>query len=198
MHDAILTRIKDAINVLTANITQCLSIKREHAVNYTGSNAFNYLLLAAKVSEHKIVLETLPSWDELSEMNKTVCDKEFFLALTNHVSDRVSAVQRKLNKYKNLKKNKLMSEITRLENCNGEAAVETRLLHEQELNSILNLELRRLISTKKKFENLTHEKPTKRFFEIAHNVGKGENMSCIKQDDGSAFKNETELAEYLL
>jgi exonuclease III len=101
IHPQTANLLVNAINVLTANITQCLSIKREHASNYTGESEFNDLLMSAKVAEHKLALESVPDWDTLCSLDKTIDDKEFFLALTNHVSDRVSAVQHKLNKYKN-------------------------------------------------------------------------------------------------
>jgi hypothetical protein len=97
-HPDTVERLTECINSMTANIIQCLSIKRKHALNYTGESEFNELLLAARVTEHKIQLDSVPHWDTLSNSKKTVDDKEFFLALTNHISDRVSVV---LNKYKN-------------------------------------------------------------------------------------------------
>jgi hypothetical protein len=68
---------------------------------------------------------------------------------------------------------------------------------EKELNKILDLELKCLISNKKIFENLTHEKPTKRFFDIAHNIGKGEKISDIKTDNGEKFENSEKQREYI-
>jgi hypothetical protein len=59
------------------------------------------------------------------------------------------------------------------------------------------LELKRLISNKKIFENLTHEKPTKRFFGIAHNIGKGEKISDIKTDNGENFESSEKQREYI-
>jgi hypothetical protein len=44
----------------------------------------------------------------------------------------------------------------------------------------MDMELRKLITNKKFVENLSHEKPTKRFFDIAHNVGKGDSLAGIK------------------
>jgi hypothetical protein len=88
-------QLVNAINILTANITQCLSIKSEHASNYTGESEFNDLLLSAKVAEHKLALESVPDWDTLCSLSRTIDDKEFFLALTNHVLDRVSTPQAK-------------------------------------------------------------------------------------------------------
>jgi hypothetical protein len=68
---------------------------------------------------------------------------------------------------------------------------------EKELNGILNLELRRLINNKKIFENLTHEKPTKRFLNIAHNMGKGDKLSSIKSENGTPFESEKKLGDYI-
>jgi hypothetical protein len=71
------------------------------------------------------------------------------------------------------------------------------LICENELNEILNLEMRRLISNKKIFENLTHEKPTKRFLDVAHNVGKGDKLSNLLDDNGQPFESNEKLKEYV-
>jgi hypothetical protein len=68
---------------------------------------------------------------------------------------------------------------------------------EKELNKILDLELRRLISSKKILENLSHEKPTKRFLDIAHSAGKGDKLDTLKNDDGSEFGSEEQLKNYV-
>jgi hypothetical protein len=59
------------------------------------------------------------------------------------------------------------------------------------------LELKRLISNRKIFENLNFEKPTKRFFDIAHNVGKGGKLSEITDDDGQPFDSEKDQSDYI-
>jgi hypothetical protein len=106
-------------------------------------------------------------------------------------------VQQKLIKYKNLFKNRLISEIAKLESSTGNEVAETLLRYERELNNILNLELRCLISNKRIFENLTHEKPTRRFHDLAHNIGKGDSLNRVTNDDGMLFANATDLENYL-
>jgi hypothetical protein len=68
------------------------------------------------------------------------------------VSQRVSGVQRKLNKLKNLLKNLLIKEINELNSVANPDAGRLDTC-EKELNSILNLELRRLISKKKSLKD---------------------------------------------
>jgi hypothetical protein len=138
----------------------------------------------------------IPDWSTLNNCRK-VCDaKKFFSELTNHISARVSGTQKKLNRYKNLKKNKLIAELKELEN-NYDQNRDRLLICENELNEILNLEMRRLISNKKNFENLTHEKPTKRFLDVAHIVGKGDKLSNLLDDTGQPFESNEKLKEYV-
>jgi Reverse transcriptase (RNA-dependent DNA polymerase) len=53
-----------------------------------------------------------------------------------------------------------------------------------------NLEFKRAIQNKKIFENLTHERPSKRFLDVAHNVGKGDKLTKIKDDNDEQFVDE--------
>jgi hypothetical protein len=71
------------------------------------------------------------------------------------------------------------------------------LRHEKELNNILDLELKRLVSNKRIFENLTHEKPTKRFLDLAHNISKGDSLNRITNDDGMPFNTPADLEKHL-
>jgi hypothetical protein len=121
-----------------------------------------------------------------------MCDsKNFFTELAIHISKRVSATQKKLNKFKNLRKNLLIKEINELGNNDRIS------MCERELNTILNQELRRLISNKKIFENLNYEKPTKKFLDVAHNVGKGDKLSLLKDEDGNDFASTELLKEHV-
>jgi hypothetical protein len=84
-----------------------------------------------------------------------------------------------------------------MENTAGEPAAETLLKHERELSKIVDLELRRLICKKRIFENLNHEKPMKRFLDLAHNIGKGESITNIKHDNGTDFSSERGLENHI-
>jgi exonuclease III len=186
----------ESINTLVANFAQCLQLKEKITTNIETELMFENTLLAAKIGEHNATIDQLPNWETLSNCSKIVCDKEFFRALTDRISEQVSRVQSKLNKYKNQKKNKLITEINCLEDSYLDNRDRIRNC-EQELNKIINIEHRRLIQNKKNFENLTFEKPSRRFLDIAHNIGKGEKLTNINNDNGYPFETTNELNKYI-
>jgi exonuclease III len=152
----IVNALSEAINTLVANINQCLQLKEKIECNLTNDCEFEKTLLAAKIGEHKATLDQIPNWDELNNCSKNCCDKDFFMAFTDRISDQVSRVQSKLNKFKNKRKNALIKEINSLEDSYLDNRERIRI-SERELNNILDIEHRRLIQNKKIFENLTFE-----------------------------------------
>jgi exonuclease III len=186
----------ESSNTLVANCTQCLQLKEKITTNIETELVFEQTLLAAKIGEHNATIDQLPNWETLSNCSKMVCDKEFFQALTDRISEQMSRVQCKLNKHKNQKKNMLIKEINLLEDSYLDNRDRIRNC-EQELNKILDLEHRRLIQNKKIFENLTFEKPSRRFLDIAHNIGKGEKLANINNDNGIPFETSNDLNDYI-
>jgi hypothetical protein len=93
------------VNALVENLRQCLQLKEKIVTTTTEELEFEKLLLAAKIGEHKATIDNLPSWDILCNTEKNCSDKEFFMVLTEHISDQVSRIQTKLNNFKNIKKN---------------------------------------------------------------------------------------------
>jgi exonuclease III len=192
LHEQLITAV-NSINVIMLRV---LELREQIAKNYNGNMDFENLLLSALYAEHREIMDGLPEFLVINAAKRVCSNKEFFMDLTSHVSLRVSGVQRKLNKLKNLKKNLLIKEINELNSVANPDAGRLDTC-ERELNSILNLELRRLISKKKIFEGLTNEKPTKRFFEVAHNVGKGDKLTNILNEDGNPFANSDELGNHI-
>jgi Reverse transcriptase (RNA-dependent DNA polymerase) len=192
----IVNSLSEAINTLVANINQCLQLKEKIETNLTNDCEFEKTLLAAKIGEHNATLDQIPNWDALNNCSKNCCDKEFFMAFMDRISDQVSRVQNKLNKLKNKRKNALIKEINLLEDSYLDNWERIRIC-KRERNSILDIEHRRLIQNKIFFKNLTFEKPSKRFLDIAHNIGKGDKLSNIKKEDGSNFDNNNDLNVYI-
>jgi hypothetical protein len=151
LHD----RLIAAVNSINVIMLRVLELREQIAKNYNGHLDFENHLLSALYAEHKEIMDGLPNFAVINAEKKLCSNKEFFMDLTSHVSQRVSGVQRKLNKYKNLNKNLLMKEINEL-NSNPNPDTGRLDACEKELNLILNLELRRLISKKKIFEGLTN------------------------------------------
>jgi hypothetical protein len=49
-------------------------------------------------------MEDVPPWAALGRLKKKCDEKEFFIALTDRITDKVSSMQNKLNRFKNKKK----------------------------------------------------------------------------------------------
>jgi hypothetical protein len=74
------------------------------ALNVGKDNTLNDMLLSALYAEFSARLELLPSWEILNDALLKCTKKEFFMALTDRLTDKVSSLQVKLTKFKNQKK----------------------------------------------------------------------------------------------
>jgi hypothetical protein len=71
------------------------------ALNVGSDNSLNEMLLAALTAEFGARLEQLPTWDQLNAAHLKYTKKEFFIALAERLTDKVSSTQVKLTKLKN-------------------------------------------------------------------------------------------------
>jgi exonuclease III len=189
-----LLRVK--INILTANIISYTQLLEKVALNVENNNEYLDLMLAAKCGEHEATLNELPNWDSLSDMPKTCTDGEFFIALTDRISEKVSKIQNKLNRYKNIKKSQLEKILIPLYDdyrVNEEKIIQ----YEKELGAIKNLEMNRLLMEKKIFENLNFERPSKNFLNIAKCMNKPDSLDVITNDDGTEFINKKDREKHI-
>jgi hypothetical protein len=154
------------------------------------------MLLAATVTEFKEHLETLPGWEYLNNCNSKYSGKQVFVALTERITEKVSGIQLKLTKLKNIKKRKMEKKIDSLTESYFENEAEICEL-EKKIRSINDYELRHLMSEKKIFENLNHERPSKTFLDIANAVAKCDDICNIRDDNGQAFVDDKAREEYI-
>jgi hypothetical protein len=118
------------------------------------------------------------------------------VALTDRITDKVSGVQLKLTKLKNIKKRQLSE---KLNQCYENYLVNEETIHnlENQIKAINDYEIRHLMQEKKMFENLNFEKPSKSFLELAKAIKKNDDISNIKKDDGSDFLDENERNNFI-
>jgi exonuclease III len=188
--------LTNAVNMLSNIFRQCLKLRETIDSQYGNENTYEKLLLAARIREHKLIMEELPDWEILNSLSKRCNDKEFFTALTDRISEKVSGTQQKLNKFKNIRKKKLLEKHDELSKNYDENSDDIRIC-ERELKEILNVEAARILSKQKIFENLTFEKPTERFLSIAKNIGKGDSLLNIKDENGVDFESKNTLNEHI-
>jgi hypothetical protein len=104
VHAELHAGLAGSINLLTAKLLDCLNIKEKIALNYGNDNSMNDMLLAACMTEFNECLERVPTWEILDSCTMKNTGKEIFVALTDRLTDKVSGMQRKLTKFKNIKK----------------------------------------------------------------------------------------------
>jgi hypothetical protein len=85
-------------------LLDCIKLKEKIALNVTGYNGMEEMLLAATVTEFKEHLESLPGWEYLNNCNSKYSGKQVFVARTERITEKVSGIQLKLTKFKNIKK----------------------------------------------------------------------------------------------
>jgi hypothetical protein len=105
-------RLANSINILTKKLLDCVALKEKIALNITGYNGMDEMLLAATVTEFKEHLETLPGWEYLNNCNSKYTGKQVFVALTERITEKVSGIQLKLTKLKNIKKKNMEKKST--------------------------------------------------------------------------------------
>jgi hypothetical protein len=106
-HTDTVNNLRLSINTLTAKILDCISLKEKLALAIMEDNATDELLLAAKYTEFNEILECLPSWEQLNACQNLYSGSEVFNAITERITEKVSNIQRKLTKFKNIKKMQL-------------------------------------------------------------------------------------------
>jgi hypothetical protein len=101
-HADTVNNLKLSINSLTVKILDCLSLKEKLALAIMEDNGTDELLLAAKYTEFNEILERLPSWEQLNDCQNLYSGSEVFNAITERITEKVSDIQRKLTKFKNI------------------------------------------------------------------------------------------------
>jgi hypothetical protein len=105
-------------------------------------------------------------------------------------------MQRKLTKFKNLKKGTLEKSLSTLYENYSRNEEEIYKL-ENQVRAINDFEVKHRMSEKKIFENLNHKKPSKTFLDIANAIQKNDNISKILDDTGNAFPSDNERDNYI-
>jgi hypothetical protein len=133
---------------MSVYLIDALNIRERIALNYGNDNNFLEMLLAAKITEFAESMDRLPSWYDLSQAENAYNPKELFIALTDRITEKVSGVQRKLCRFKNLKKKNLETKINTL---SSEYKINENEIckAENELRKIKDFELRHMMSEKK-------------------------------------------------
>jgi hypothetical protein len=103
-HADLVNSLHNAINFLNAKILETLQMLEKIALNVGSDNSLNEMLLAALYADFAARLEQLPSWEHLNDARLKFTKKEFFIALAERLTDKVSSTQIKLTKLKNFKK----------------------------------------------------------------------------------------------
>jgi hypothetical protein len=169
-----------SINFLTAKFFECMAIKEKIAKNYVNDNSLNEMLLAANITEFNEQLERAPTWELLNSCGMKYNNKQIFVALTERITDKVSGVQLKLTKLKNIKKRQLSE---KLNQCYENYLINEETIHnlENQIKAINDYEIRHLMQEKKMFENLNFEKPSKSFLELAKAIKKTTTFQTLKK-----------------
>ena len=113
-HRDTVTRIRNSINFLTNKLLECQSRLEKIALNCGGDNSFDEMVLAALYAEFDANLDQLPNFDYLFQLTSLYSRKEVFIALTERLTEKVSGLQVKLTKFKNISKKKMEEKIAGL------------------------------------------------------------------------------------
>jgi hypothetical protein len=195
-HIEIKQQLVRSINIMTNLLLESTNLKEKIALNFGADNNFDEMLLAAKISEFADNLENLPNWETLCQFNNRVNSKDLFCAITDRITDKVSGMQKKLCRFKNMKKSNLEKKI---ENLGKEYKLNEKEIckAEKDLRNLNDYELRHLISEKKMFENLNHEQPSKTFLDLAKAIAKNDDISAIRDSDGNVFNSENDRDKHI-
>jgi hypothetical protein len=101
-HGDLVNSLHNAINFLNAKLLETLQMLEKIALNVGSDNSLNEMLLAALYADFSARLEQLPSWERLNDARLKCTKKEFFIALAERLTDKVSSTQINLTKLKNL------------------------------------------------------------------------------------------------
>jgi hypothetical protein len=123
-------------------------------------------------------------------------NSQIFTGLTDRITEKVSSMQIKLTKFKNINKRNLEQKIESLRERYIENENEICKL-EKQVRAINDFEIRHLMHEKKIFENLNFERPSKSFLEIAKAIQSNDKILNICKDAGTAFDNEAERNDYI-
>jgi hypothetical protein len=144
--------------------------------------------LAANYTEFNEILERLPSWEQLNACQNLYSGSEVFYAITERIIEKVSNIQRKLTKFKNIKKTQLEKTLNMLYVNYSQNAKEISEI-EIKIRAINDFEIRHKMNEKRIFENLNHERPSKSFLDIPKVIQ--------KNDDNSEFATDTDRENFI-
>jgi hypothetical protein len=91
----------------------CLQLKEKIALAIIDESGKDELLLATCYTEFNEILERAPSWESLNDCQNNYTGSEVFNAISERITEKVSNIQRKLTKFKNIKKKTIGKKLSR-------------------------------------------------------------------------------------
>ena len=149
-----------------------------------------------KLRELEEIRLNQPSPEALDMLPLSCEDDNFMEVLLSDIKGSILSLQAWQRKVPNIKKGNLIAEINNLRNDFIIHADRIAVL-EEELNGIVEGEIRERIKSMKIFEGLHSEKPNSLFLSLAKNSNRGDSLNKIKKPDGSDFDTSEERGEYI-
>jgi exonuclease III len=165
----------------------------ERSRNETQNNLLK-LLIAEKETEIELSRVQIWSADRFSNLALN-CDADYFLeALASNIKGAVVSFQTWVKKTDNLEKANLISELNNLKK-DYTAISSTIVSLESRLNKIMDAEILLKVKSMKLFSCLNSEKPTPMFLRLARTSNSCNNLSSIRNSDGSPYKSDKDRIE---
>ena len=165
-------------------------------ITLNGPTNLKELTKAGLVRELDRKLVELPDPDQLNLIPLTCANDYFLEALMSSMKCAVISFQSFIRKVSTAKKSQLISNINRLRDdfiINSAAISELQ----QELNDLVNCEVKSKIQAMKLFEGLNDEKPRPIFLSLAKSRNTGK-LSKIRKEDNSDFASDEERNEFIV
>ena len=148
------------------------------------------------VREIDLKLAELPDPDQLNLIPLSCANDYFLEALMSSMKCAVISFQSFVRKVSTAKKSQLIGNINRLRDEFVINSAEISDL-QQELNNLVNNEVKSKIQAMKLFEGLNDEKPSPIFLSLAKSRNTGK-LSKIKKEDNSDFASKEERNEFIV
>ena len=167
----------------------------EYDIELNGSTPEKILEKDNKSRNLELSRNNMPTPEQLDQINRSCPDDTFLEVLMGNIRNSIISFQSWTKKVSTLKKSLLVSRINSLRDNFIVNSNEISALQE-ELNRLVELEIREKILNMKLFEGLHSEKPTPMFLALAKNKNTG-NLSLMKDATGSDFASLAEQGEYI-
>ena len=167
----------------------------EYKIELNGSTPEKLLQIDNKKSNLEISKNNLPTPEQLDLLNLNCLDDIFLEVSMGNIRNSIISFQSWTKKVSNLKKSLLITRINALRdnflvNSNKISALQ------EELNRLVELEIREKILNMKLFEGLHSEKQSPIFLALAKSRNTG-NLSLMKDDTGSEFISPAAQGDYV-